>query len=155
MANYFGVSIHADKKSSQLKREIGILQKIKESYVRGRILTEEDIQRIVDFYNSDEYRVDNFPEKTWKVLSKGIKEWKSRNDYFCLTWTNFTQNIKNNLLSSDIKRFDFLFSRQKDQQILWLLVPAGLILLAFACIIQTSSSCYQLFIKRRAPLLHG
>ena len=64
VANYFGVSIHADKKPSQLKREIGILQKIKESYARGRILTEEDIQRIVDFYNSDEYRVDNFPEKT-------------------------------------------------------------------------------------------
>jgi hypothetical protein len=73
VANYFGVSIHADKKSSQLKREIGILQKIKESYARGRILTEEDIQRIVDFYNSDE-NSRQLPGKNVKVLSKGIKE---------------------------------------------------------------------------------
>ena len=43
------------KKSSQHKRESGILPKIRNSSVRGRILTEEDIQRIVDFYNSDEY----------------------------------------------------------------------------------------------------
>jgi hypothetical protein len=55
VANYFGVSIHTAKKSSQLKRESGILPKIKESNARGRILTEEDIKRIVDFYNSDEY----------------------------------------------------------------------------------------------------
>jgi hypothetical protein len=57
VANYFGVSTHAAKKCSQLKRESGILPKIKESNARGRILTEEqeDIQRIIDFYNSDEY----------------------------------------------------------------------------------------------------
>ena len=55
LASYFNVSNHAAKKSCQHKRESGILQKIRNSSVRGRILTEEDIQRIVDFYNSDEY----------------------------------------------------------------------------------------------------
>lgn len=57
VANYFGVSIHAAKKWSQFKRESGIPAKIKESNARGRILTEEqeDIQRIIYFYNSDEY----------------------------------------------------------------------------------------------------
>lgn len=55
VANYFGVSIHAAKKTSQLKHEGGILPKMKESNARERILTEEEIRRIVDFYNSDEH----------------------------------------------------------------------------------------------------
>ena len=61
------------KKSSQHKRESGILPKIRNSSVRGRILTEEDIQRIVDFYNSDEYSRQLTGMKSVKQGNKRVK----------------------------------------------------------------------------------
>ena len=73
LASYFNVSNHAAKKSCQHKRESGILQKIRNSSVRGRILTEEDIQRIVDFYNSDEYSRQLTGMKSVKQGNKRVK----------------------------------------------------------------------------------
>ena len=53
--------------------QVAILPKIKESYARGRILTEEDIRRIVDFYNFDEYSK-QFPGiKNVKIVKQGNK----------------------------------------------------------------------------------
>ncbi|KAI9551262.1 hypothetical protein GHT06_002335 [Daphnia sinensis] len=76
VATYFDVTLHAAKMSAALTVESGILPEIKGPKVRGRIITEDDIQRMVDFYTSDEYTRQLPGIKNVKSIKQGNKRVK-------------------------------------------------------------------------------
>jgi hypothetical protein len=76
VATYFDVTLHAAKISAALTVESGILPEIKGPKVCERIITENDIQRMVDFYTSDEYTRQLPGMKNVKSIKQGNKRVK-------------------------------------------------------------------------------